>query len=111
MSRNDSWRPFSGSRRTGFVLDDGNEFHVGIEYAFINRAPILALRGGVWVDPDHRERFVGGSVFARAIFPAGNDTLHYALGFGLAFKKFQVDLGIDLSELVNTVSVSAIYSF
>jgi hypothetical protein len=32
-------------------------------------------------------------------------------GLGLAFKRFQIDLGIDVSDPVNTASISAIYSF
>jgi hypothetical protein len=34
-----------------------------------------------------------------------------AVGVGLAFKSFQIDLAADFSDLVDTVSLSAIYSF
>jgi hypothetical protein len=43
--------------------------------------------------------------------PPGEDELHLAVGVGLAFKDFQVDLGVDFSDLVDTASLSVIYSF
>jgi len=33
------------------------------------------------------------------------------LGFGVAFERFQIDVAADFSDLVDTLSVSAIYSF
>jgi hypothetical protein len=47
----------------------------------------------------------------RAVFRRGDDEGHFAFGFELAFRWFQFDLGIDLSEIVNTASASAILSF
>jgi hypothetical protein len=37
--------------------------------------------------------------------------MHYAAGVGLAFERFQIDFASDLSALVDTASISAIYSF
>ena len=37
--------------------------------------------------------------------------VHVALGLGLAFSTFQIDLAADLSDPVDTFSLSAIYSF
>ena len=42
---------------------------------------------------------------------ASPDNLHYAFGFGAAFKQIQIDLGADFSDLRDTLSLSAIYSF
>jgi long-subunit fatty acid transport protein len=92
-------------------LDDGNEFHFGFEYVFVKSTPTIALRAGVWSDPDHRTRFVGDDEIVRSLLPPGEDQVHFALGFGLAFRKFQIDVGVDLSDLVDTASFSAIYSF
>jgi hypothetical protein len=41
----------------------------------------------------------------------GSDEVHYAVGLGLAFWTFQLDLAVDFSDLVDTVSLSAIYQF
>ena len=93
-------------------LDDGHEIHLGFEYVFIGSStPVIALRSGVWRDPDHRIRFVGNDEIIRALLPSGDDEVHFALGFGVAFQKFQMDFAVDLSDLVNTVSFSSIYSF
>ncbi len=72
--------------------------------------PVIALRGGIWLDPDHKIRFVGDSIFTQAVFQPGADEIHFSAGVGVAFRKFQIDFGVDLSDSVNTVSLSAIFS-
>ena len=94
------------------VFEDGDELHLGAEYVFSRSKLIAAARLGVWLDPDHRPSFTAeSSALDRALSPPGADEVHYALGFGLAFESLQIDLGVDLSDLVDTVSVSAIYGF
>jgi hypothetical protein len=92
-------------------MDDGDELHLGFEYVFINATPIVALRTGVWRDPDHQFNYVGDDPIVGALLRPGRDQVHFAAGFGLAFEKFQFDLGVDLSDLVDTASFSAIFSF
>ena len=46
-----------------------------------------------------------------ALYQRGEDEVHVTAGFGLAFRNIQIDFGIDISDLVDTVSVSAIYKF
>jgi long-chain fatty acid transport protein len=92
-------------------IDDANEFHLGGEYAFLNLAPIVSLRAGVWLDPDHQFSYDGDNYVAEAVLTSGEDHTHYAAGLGLAFKWFQLDLAADFSELVDTVSLSFISSF
>jgi long-subunit fatty acid transport protein len=94
------------------VADDGNEFRVGGEYAFLDLNPVLAFRAGIWIDPDHRFRSVHpDNPEHQTLFQAGEDELHFAVGIGLAFKTFQIDLAADFSDLVDTFSLSAIYGF
>ena len=95
----------------GLALDDADELHLGFEYVIIGATPIIALRLGVWMDPDHQVRFVGDDEFASALLRGGDDQVHYSAGFGLALREFQIDVGVDLSDLVDTASLSAIYSF
>ncbi len=95
----------------GLVQDDGDEVRVGLEYAFPRTKPLVATRLGVWRDPDHRFRFEGMNIFDRALLKGGEDEIHLAAGVGLAFDRFQIDLGADFSDEVNTLSVSAIYTF
>ncbi len=47
----------------------------------------------------------------RALILPGEDELHLAAGLGVALERVQIDLGVDVSDLVSTTSVSAIYSF
>ncbi|MBD3854683.1 MAG: outer membrane protein transport protein, partial [Acidobacteria bacterium] len=93
------------------VADDGNELRLGAEYAFLDLKPVLAIRAGVWLDPDHRFRSTSDDPEHRALFQPGEDEVHVAVGLGLAFASFQIDLAADFSDLVDTVSLSMIYSF
>ena len=70
------------------------------------------MRIGTWLDPDHQIRATSEElpVFS-ALQRPGDDELHYTAGFGMAWKSFQIDLGVDFAEPVDTVSISAIYSF
>ena len=97
-------------RTPGDRIDDANELHVGGEYAFFLGRSVMAIRLGAWHDPDHQQRNES-TAFGRAEIPRGDDELHLAAGFGVAFDNLQIDLGIDLSRLRDTASVSLIYSF
>ncbi len=101
-------------RDEGDTLDDADEIHLGGEYAFFAGTSVLAVRLGIWHDPDHQIRSEADpseEPFLTAILPTGDDELHLTGGFGIAFERLQIDLGIDLSERIDTASLSAIYSF
>lgn len=94
------------------LLDDGDEVHLGLEYVFVRAKPILALRLGAWLDPAHR--VVAGPTadsFERAVFAGGDDQVHVTGGLGLVFKQLQIDLGADVSEFAELVSLSLVYRF
>ncbi len=98
------------------AIDDANELHLGVEYVFLKSSPLIAVRGGVWHDPDHRFRFLDGDdpyddAFSYAIYRQGEDILHVTMGVGIAFSVFQIDFGADLSQTSDVFTLSAIYSF
>ena len=93
------------------TIPDVHELHLGGEYAFLQSRPILAVRAGVWLDPDHRVQSTVDDDLFSAVLSPGSDNVHYAFGFGAAFKRFQIDLAADFSDLRDTVSLSAIFSF
>jgi long-subunit fatty acid transport protein len=97
---------------TAFIaLEDGNELRLGLEYLFLETSPLVAIRVGLWRDPDHRFRFVGDDPFDRALYPPGKDAVHLSIGAGIAFSHFQIDVGADFSDAVNQFAVSGIDSF
>jgi len=100
---------FSGDEE--LRIADANEVHLGGEYSFLKLAPIVSLRAGVWLDPDHQISYSGDNYVADAVLAPGEDHIHYAAGLGLAFSRFQLDLAADFSELVDTLSLSLICSF
>ncbi|MGB5392344.1 MAG: hypothetical protein WBP10_19385 [Thermoanaerobaculia bacterium] len=93
------------------TVDDADELHLGGEYVFHRSTTLIGVRLGAWLDPDHQLRATVDDPFTRALLPPGSDEMHYAGGVGLAFKRFQIDFGIDFSDQVDTASISAIYSF
>jgi len=74
------------------------EGHFGGEYALLSRRPVVAFRAGAWVD-EHSGDLEHDRV------------LHMAGGVGVAGERLQVDLGADVSSVLDTVSLSVIYSF
>jgi opacity protein-like surface antigen len=94
------------------TVDDADEWHFGGEYVFLDATPVIAARLGMWWEPDHQIRAGGdATAFERALLQRGDDEMHYAAGLGMAMRNFQIDIGVDLADRVDTVSLSAIYSF
>ena len=71
-----------------------------------NVARQIGLRAGLWHDPgvEARSSDVGGLV------PTEN-VMHASVGIGVAFRKLQLDLGVDVSDVLTTTSLSAIFAF
>jgi hypothetical protein len=94
------------------AIDDVDEFHLGGEYILVDLTPILALRAGAWLDPDHRLRASdSASELIHALRQPGDDEIHLTAGVGIIFEKTQLDIGIDLSEAIDIVSITLIRSF
>ncbi len=93
------------------TIDDVDELHLGAEYVFLQATPIIAVRLGTWWEPDHQIRATSDEPLDRALLPRGDDEMHYSAGLGLALQSFQIDLGVDFADRVDTVSLSAIYNF
>jgi long-chain fatty acid transport protein len=97
-----------------YVLDDGNEVRAAGEYLFTNLpSPLsaIAIRGGVWRDPDHRIRYEGPFQADSVLYAPGDSEMHFTGGAGIVFEKVQFDVGFDRSDLVKTFSVSAVLRF
>jgi len=93
------------------TIDDINTLHLGTEYVFLDSTPIIALRLGSWLEPDHQVRATIDDPYLRALLPPGDDDVHFSAGLGLAMQRFQVDFALDFADRVNTFSLSAIYNF
>ena len=97
-------------------IDDGTEIRLGTEYVYAEAKYPIVIRAGVWRDPEHTVRFEGEpqSNLARAnaqIFSVGDDEMHYTLGLGIAFEKFQLDVAADFSNPYDAYSLSGVYRF
>jgi hypothetical protein len=100
-----------GGEPDSFRVDDADEIHLGFEAQRLRARRPWSLRLGLWYDPDHKIRFAGASDTLRARFRAGENELHYAAGLGVVLHRLQLDLAADLSDRVDTVSLSAVARF
>jgi long-subunit fatty acid transport protein len=104
----------------GFAVKDQIEPRIGMEYGFETANPFF-IRAGLWRERDRSLRFVADpdastfatdpiSAYAEAVlFSAGRAETHYAVGFGWAFPRFQVDFAYDGSDVQDTLSLSGVY--
>ena len=91
-------------------VKDADEPHLGAEYAFLKVNPVLAARGGVWYEPDHRVcSSTFGSTYQCVTGSAAQ--VHVTAGFGMAFRRLQLDIGVDQSRELAAFSISGILSF
>jgi len=120
-----AFRPRAGALTVGFEWDrvgsttdplqdghavtgGGSEYHVGVEYAVLRWKPAPVFRAGLWRESGRRHDIVTYGV--EDSFHS-EDLGHGAFGIGLAFKRFQIDLGADISERAVVGSASFVYSF
>ncbi|MCB1628031.1 MAG: outer membrane protein transport protein [Xanthomonadales bacterium] len=114
---------FSSDEST-LKVEDGTEIRLGVEYAFLDMERPFFVRGGVWRDPEHRltipnsitqdcnsSDFNFFGCIDATLFRPGDDEMHYSLGLGWAFDRFQIDAAADFSDLVDTYSVSGVLRF
>jgi long-chain fatty acid transport protein len=95
-----------------FVASDANELHLGFEYQNVTARWPWSLRLGAWYDPEHRIRYEGErSEFLENKFLPGEDELHYAAGFGVVVGRVQIDVAADVSDPVDTISLSGVVRF
>ena len=95
-----------------FGVEDGTEVHVGGEYLFTNLATPIAVRAGVWRDPAHSIVYSGSRQDFQALFRERESSyLHSAFGAGFVVQQLEVNVGVDLSKLVKTFSLSAVVRF
>jgi long-chain fatty acid transport protein len=101
----------SGSDPANFSAPDVDELHLGAEYQFLSTRWPVAVRAGLFFDPEHRIRYTGESDSLRARFRPGEDQTHYAFGAGVVIGRVQIDAAADLSQSVDTVSLSMVARF
>ena len=103
-----------------FTVDNGIEIRAGAEYILGVGKQYLALRGGLYYEPDHIIRFTGISkrgdptddIFHRTTHPGGQDQIHVTGGLGIVMNdRLQIDTAADIAEKLMQLSVSAIYRF
>jgi long-subunit fatty acid transport protein len=107
--------PAGDAEVAGLGIDDGTEIRLGAEYVYAEAKYPIVIRAGVWRDPEKTVRFEGEvTPINRAnaqIFSIGDDEMHYTVGLGMAFEKFQIDVAADFSNPYDVYSLSGVYRF
>jgi long-subunit fatty acid transport protein len=99
-----------------FIVDDATEIHFGGEYLLVLGKRVLAVRAGIYNDPDHTIRYTGDDEVYRDeatfLFPGGEDQIHLTGGLGFVLNEsFQIDAAVNASDNVVQWSVSSVYRF
>ena len=113
-----SFQAISTGTQDQLEIEDGNEFHFGVEYVFTRVSYTPAIRGGIWYDPDHAVRYVSDNsnsavdIRLKATLPGGEDLVHYTFGFGMPLAPaFEFNIGADFSKQRRYASASVVARF
>ena len=100
-------------------LNNANQLRLGAErLLLLPGSRVLALRGGFWYDPNHvmyvdTDQLTGLPAPRWALLHPKRDGMpHVSAGVGFTARNhLQLDVAVDVSELVDTVAVSAVWRF
>jgi long-chain fatty acid transport protein len=102
------------------TINDGTEFHAGVQYTLETPAWLPRFRAGVWSDPDHSVKFVPGALAVNAntriteellsvALSTGKRLTHFTGGVGLTFSPtIEWNFGADFASNTTIVSTSVI---
>lgn len=95
-----------------YTIDNATELHFGVEYIIPLGERLLALRTGVYNEPDHTIRYTGQDAGTRELFPGGDDQIHVTGGIGFVVNEhLQIDTAGNFSDNTQQFSISAVYRF
>jgi hypothetical protein len=72
--------------RSDYVLDDGFEAHLGLEWARAFDPVTLQVRGGLWSQAPGSVQYIGPDLAERMTFQGSSRRLREGLGASLLFK-------------------------
>ena len=94
--------------KENYFIDDVTEIHTGAEYRFYRRGTVIAVRGGLFTDPDHQLHFrplPGTDQFASDVLSfrfnslAQHTDVGYTFGGGVAIaNRVQIDSAFSFSR-------------
>ncbi len=104
--------------KENYSVENATEVHFGVEYILALGERFLALRAGIYNDPDHTIRFTGTTgetvfdIAGREKFLGGDDQIHVTGGLGLVVNdRLQIDTAANIAGRYTQLSLSAVYRF
>lgn len=99
-------------QRTDYVLDDGFEGHLGLEWARAFDPVTLQVRGGLWSQAPGSVRYIGPDLAERMTFQGSSRRLREGLGASLLFKAgFAMDAAVLMGGDRTLLVAAARYRF
>jgi len=110
----------ASGREESFQLDNGTEFHVGVQLAKPGWSYSPRFRAGIWYDPDHSVKFTPSASSVTALdrlfderlgaaLSTGKNQVHVTGGVGLTFgSHLELNAGLDLASTTRIFSTSLI---
>lgn len=107
-----------------FMIEDGTEYHLGVEKKVERKESDYSFRAGVWLDPTHQLEFndleplavtnadgvikpTNDAVRLEVRFPGADDDLHWTAGIGITrAERYWLDAGIDISDRTSTFTIA-----
>jgi len=94
-----SWSQFDPNTGDDFVRDDVWRYHLGTEYHLGTwKQTAFLLRGGYMLEESNAFKYEGDNPIMRELTSVRRDIQHLSAGIGIARPRYQIDLGIDLTE-------------
>ena len=101
------------------TVDDGTEFHAGVQYTVETLGWLPRLRAGIWSDPDHSTNYIPTGATHPELrqrdevmivaLSKGERVTHFTTGVGLTFSPtIEWNVGADFSSTMTIVSASVI---
>ena len=103
--------------RDDYTADDIDQLHLGFERTILVVESLFvgSARFGVWNEPFHDPRYIGEDGDLEALYVRDrptDDEIHLSAGLGLVIKEdYQIDMAVDVSDPVTTVSFSLVKFF
>jgi long-chain fatty acid transport protein len=112
------FQAISSNRQNQLLLESASEWHGGVEYQLLNMGKPLAVRAGLWYDPDHAPRYISTpqhdelDVLLGAALPGGSSLVHYTFGAGVVLMPWlELNGAADISSRTTYATTSVVVRF
>ena len=94
-----SWSDFDPNPEDDFYREDVLRYHLGVEWhAGVWKQTAFFLRAGYLYEESNAYRYRGDNPYFRQLASEDDSIQHLSFGIGMARPRYQLDIGVDLTE-------------